>query len=125
MTATCVCKKDLKRSCLHPEMGTFRPTHVANQNRYAYSILSKTQKSCLVIPKETPDRPYSHIQCFVQSAPFHHFKGLVALVRDEVMHVERERGKKAHVFTEGSEVGWLHVKIQPPSYRTIQKANQP
>ena len=90
--------------CAHPQQNVFRPQNMDKRNKHAYSMLSNTGNSRLVIPF----RPYSHLQCFVHEASVEEFDSLFRLTQ----HFGRKARRPVRVFTEGLEVGWLHVKIR-------------
>ena len=91
-------------ACKHPQKNVFNSRDMDHQSEHAYSMLSKTKSSRLVIPF----RPYSHLQCFVHEAPFEQFASVFRLTQEMV----RKARRPVRVFTEGLEVGWLHVKIR-------------
>jgi hypothetical protein len=90
--------------CAHPQRNVFDPKNMEKQYKHAYSMLSKTKNSRLVIPV----RPYSHLRCFVHKASWEEFSSLMTLTQ----HFVRKSPRPVRVFTEGLEVGWLHVKIR-------------
>ena len=94
------------RPCETPERGVFsKKSAFAVKNR-AYSILSITGRSRLVIPTGA----YSHLQCLVKDGSFEDFRDVIYTVMALVTQSSQEH---LTVHTEGLEVGWLHVKIRP------------
>ena len=91
--------------CETPQSGVFRHEAADEVRDRAFSMPSITKRSRLVIPRTA----YSHLRCLVQDGSFEDFRSVMMLTQEMVsLSPLRHR-----VFTEGWEVGWLHVKIRP------------
>ena len=94
-------------ACADPEANVFNPDDMDYRLDHAYSMMSKTGSSRLIIPF----RPYSHMQCLVNDGSLDEFSDVIGLTQKMVRKALR-KGRPVRVITEGLEVGWLHVKIQ-------------